>query len=63
LRFNPELWKQVQETLKGATMKRNSLHQQPLCRVSQYARAESDKGNTTLKMAVNGIKSLALLDT
>ena len=34
---------------------------QQLCKVSQYVKAEGDKGNATLKMMVNDVKNLAIL--
>ena len=71
-RLRPALWEQIASRLKtlvpGDT---NQESKEPkrekecpeICKMSQYVRAEGDKGNTTLKLEVNQVKTEAILDT
>ena len=74
LRFKPELWDQMQKQLgyenqEGKSyMERvqgdmSSFTPQAFCKLSRYVKAEGDKGNTTLKLTVNAVNSVAVLDT
>lgn len=42
----------------------SELEREPgaLCKLSQYVKAKEDKGNTTLKLSVNAVKTMAILD-
>ena len=61
-RFKPNLWAKM---IKQLNLHENFEISQPqeLWKVSQYVKAEGDKGNTTLKLTKNSEKHLAILDT
>ena len=77
LRVKPEMWDEVSRMLqaKGVQLSnfkldhKNSKHGEstsgkiPVCRVSNYEQSSKDKGNTTLPVEVDGIKTMAILDT
>ena len=69
LRQRPELLAQLKEEVKNQGKRIDDIGIEPtiapehLCKLSQYVKAENDKGNASLQISVNAIKSLAILDT
>ena len=61
----PQLWNRLLEQMNIPCIARESKEEpsKELCKVSTYAKAEGDKGNTTLKLSKENHHHLAILDT
>ena len=77
LKVKPKLWEYVAEMMgsRGLTLTKElvakeqnkgetgSVRQVPFNKVSAYQERNKDKGNATLPLEYNGIKTMAILDT
>ena len=67
--LKPDLWQHLAGKLSGKPPQLRALNEdevtakQELCKMSQYVKTEGDKGNTTLRLQVNGVTTTAILDT
>lgn len=67
--LKPDLWQHLAGKLSGKPPQLGALNEeelnakQHLCKMSQYVKTNGDKGNTIVRLQVNGVTTTTILDT